>query len=71
MGKTNEEIYIGYILFVFRISQVFRETQHEIRNISLYTFRISSEFRVLLMLRKNKPQNPLTFHANANCGAKC
>ncbi len=31
---------------------------------SLYTFRISCGFRVLLMPRKNKPQNPLTFLMN-------
>ncbi len=37
---------------------------------SLYTFRISCEFRVLLMPRKNKPQNPLTFRANADPNAK-
>ncbi len=38
---------------------------------SLYTFRISREFRVLLMPRKNKPQNPLTIRTNADSGAKC
>ncbi len=38
---------------------------------SLYTFRISCEFRVLLMLLKNKPRNPLICHSNANPGAKC
>ncbi len=32
---------------------------------------ISFEFRVLLMPRKNKPQNPLTFCANSDPGAKC
>ncbi len=36
-------------------------SQNTLRNMkhSLYTFRISCEFRVLLMPRKNKPQNPL------------
>ncbi len=34
---------------------------------SLHTFHISYE----LMLRKSKPRNPLTFHANADPGAKC
>ncbi len=38
---------------------------------SLYTFRISCEFCVLLLLQKNKPQNPLTFRANADPGTKC
>ncbi len=31
----------------------------------------SWEFRVLIMPRKNKPQNHLTFCANANPGTKC
>ncbi len=43
-----------------------RNTKH-----SLYTFHISCEFRVLLMPRKNKPRNPLTFRVNAGTGAKC
>ncbi len=38
---------------------------------SLYTFRISGEFRVLLMPQKNKPRNPLSFYVNASHGAKC
>ncbi len=43
-----------------------RNTKH-----SLYIFRISCEFRVfLLLLRKNKPRNPLTFCTNADLGAK-
>ncbi len=37
---------------------------------SLYTFRISGEFRILLMLRKNKPWNPF-FCANVQPGTKC
>ncbi len=38
---------------------------------SLHSFRISCEFRVLLIPRKNKSQNPLTFRANAEFGTKC
>ncbi len=64
----------GYTLFVFCILQVFRgcfcKTHHEIRN-TIYTFRISRKFRVLLMPWENKPQNPLTFRANADSGTKC
>ncbi len=43
-----------------------RNTKH-----SLYTFQISCKFCVLLMLRKIKPQNPLTSRVNADLGAKC
>ncbi len=65
----------GYALYgqpyTFRISRMFlRNTPQNMKH-SLYTFRISCEFRVLLMPRKNKPRNPLTFRANANPGAKC
>ncbi len=35
-----------------------------------YTFHISGQFCVLLMLRKNKPRNPLSFRTNANHGVK-
>ncbi len=59
-----------YTLFVFRISRMFlwntpRNTKH-----SLHTFRISCEFHVSLMPRKNKPRNPLTFRTNADPYAK-
>ncbi len=37
---------------------------------SLYTFRISCKFRVLLMHQKNKPQKPLTFCTNTDPRAK-
>ncbi len=37
---------------------------------SLHTFRISCEFCVLLIPQKNKPQNLLSFHVNADPGAK-
>ncbi len=60
----------SYTLFVFRILRMFlqnvpRNTKH-----LLYAFRISCKFCVLLMPRKNKLQNPLTFRMNANPDAK-
>ncbi len=74
-------IGIGNLLFgrlyTFRIShfagisRMFSRNTPQNTEHSLYTFRISYEFRVLLMPRKNKLWNPLTFHANANPGAKC
>ncbi len=42
-----------------------RNTKH-----SLYTFRISCKFRVLLISRKNKAENLFSFCANANPGVK-
>ncbi len=56
----------------YRISHfesVFHKTHHEIRN-SLYTFRISCEFCVLLMPWKCKPWNLLSFCLN-DPGVKC
>ncbi len=50
-------------LYTFCISLMFSQNTPRNTKHSLYTFRISCEFRVLLMLRKNKPQNPLTFRA--------
>ncbi len=38
---------------------------------SLYNFRISREFRVLLMPQKITPRNPMTFPVNAYPRAKC
>ncbi len=43
-----------------------RNTKH-----SLYTFRISYKFCVLLTPRTNELQNLFTFHTSANTGAKC
>ncbi len=48
------------------LRNISRNTKH-----SLYTFCISCEFLVLLMLWKNKPQSPLSFRVNADPGAKC
>ncbi len=48
------------------ISRTFSWNTSQNTKHSLYTFRISCEFRVLLMLWKNKPQNHLTFPANAD-----
>ncbi len=54
------------------ISQMFSQNTPRNMKHSLYTFRrISCEFCILLMPRKNKPQNPLTFCANTNPGTKC
>ncbi len=43
-----------------------RNTKH-----SLHTVCISCEFHVILMTRRNKPLNHLSFCANTNPGAKC
>ncbi len=43
-----------------------RNTKH-----SLYLFCILCEFHILLMPRKNKPRNPLTFRMNADPNVKC
>ncbi len=49
----------GYTLFIFRILRMFsRKTPRNMKH-SLYTFRISCKFRVLLMPQKIK-QNPLS-----------
>ncbi len=46
--------------------------QDSFGHIHEYTFHISSEFRIWLMLPKNKPRNPLTLRANADpAGEKC
>ncbi len=58
-------------LYTFHISQMFLRNTRQNTKHPLYTFRISCEFRVLLMPRKNIPRNPLTFRANANPDAKC
>ncbi len=52
----------GYTLFVFcisrGISRMFSWNTPQNTKHSLYTFRISGKFRILLLPRKNKPQNP-------------
>ncbi len=64
-------------LYTFRIShfaeicECFRKTPTQNMKHTLYTFRISCEFCVLLMPWKNELWNPLTFNANADPGAKC
>ncbi len=55
-----------HIQFLITISSPFTPWSKH----SLCTFPISCEFCVLLMLRKNKPRNPLTFRTNADPGAK-
>ncbi len=65
------QLYTFHISHFEGISWVFswntpRNTKH-----SPYTFRISCEFRVLLMPQRNKPRNPVTFRTNADPGAKC
>ncbi len=52
------------------ISWIFSQNTPRNKKHSLYTSRILCEFRVLLMPRKNKAQNPLTFRTNAD-PAKC
>ncbi len=59
---------IHFSYFAFR--KYFRETPQNTKH-SLYTFRVSYEFCVLLMLQKNKPQNSFTFRTNADPGARC
>ncbi len=54
----------------FALQMFSRNTPWNMKH-SLYTIRISSEFRVLLMPRKNKPQNSSSFRTNADPGAKC
>ncbi len=64
-------LYTFHILHFTGISRMFsRNTPGNTKHL-LYTFRISCEFRVLLMPQKNKPQNPLTFCVNADPGVKC
>ncbi len=62
---TFRILYFTDILRMFS-RDIPRNTEHP-----LYTFRISCKFRVLSIPQKNKPQNPLTSHVNANPGAKC
>ncbi len=59
------QLYTFCILRVFFVKHI---TKYE--TLTIY-FRISCGFRVLLLLRKNKLRNPLTFHMNANAGTKC
>ncbi len=60
-------IYFSYFACILRM--FLRNTPQNMKH-SLYTFRILCQFRVLLMPWENKPQSPLTFHANANPGTK-
>ncbi len=74
--KKQRILKAGYTLFVSDISRMFSQNTTKcetLRNAkhSLYTFRISGEFGVLLMPQKNKQRNPLSFCANADPGAKC
>ncbi len=71
MWNVNGRLYMFCISHFASILWIF--LQNTLRNIKhlLYTFRISCKFRFLLMTRKNKPRNPLTFCANADPGAKC
>ncbi len=66
---------VGCTLFVFCFLRVFceccRETHQKIRNTHYTLFILHANFCVLLMPRKNKPRNPLTFRTNANPGMKC
>ncbi len=56
---------IHFSYFVKFLQNTPENTKH-----SIYTFHISGELRVLLMPRKNKPRNTLTFRKNADLGAK-
>ncbi len=62
---------IHFLYFAFRgyFTNVF--AKHTTKYDTLYTFRISWEFIVLLMLWKNKPRNPLSFCANADPAMEC
>ncbi len=58
-------------LYTFAFCECFsRNTPRNTKHF-LYTFRMKCKFRTLLVQRKNKPQNPLTFCVNADPGAKC
>ncbi len=73
LSDCNRGVFVRPAIHVsqFAFHECFsRNTQWNIKH-SLYTFRISCEFRVLLMPQKNKPQNHLSFRANANPGVKC
>ncbi len=61
-----------FLYFAFRgyFANVFAKHTTKYEALIIH-FRISCEFRVLLMPRKNKPRNPFTFRANVNLGAKC
>ncbi len=61
----------GYTLFVFRISRIFSRNTSQNTKQSLYTFRISCKFRVLLTPQQNKPRNPIDFCASDDPVAKC
>ncbi len=58
-------------LYTSRVSQMFSQNTPQNTKHSLYTFRISCEFRISLTSWKNKLRNPLTFCANGNPGANC
>ncbi len=64
-------LYTFQISHFAGISQMFLRNTPQNTKRSLYTFRISCEFHILLMPQKNKPQNPLTFCANADPSTKC
>ncbi len=64
-------LYTFHISYFASISQMFLQNTLWNMKHSIYTCRISCEFRVLLMSHKNKPQNPLIFRAHAKPGAKC
>ncbi len=64
-------LYTFCISHFAKISQMFLQNTPQNTKHSLYSFGISCEFCVLLMPRKNKLWNPLTFRANADPGTKC
>ncbi len=70
-GARYGQLYTSHISHLMGISGMFSWNTPQNTKHSLYTFCISGEYRVLLMMRKNKPWNLWSFLANANPGAKC
>ncbi len=77
IGKNSVSTKLLDWLYTFLISHfagilwMFSQNTPQNMEYSLYTFRISCEFRVLLIPRKNKTRNPLSCRVNADPGTKC
>ncbi len=67
----NKKVYARRLAYTFAFCECFSQNTSRNTKHSLYTFRISCEFYVLLMPRKNKLRNPLSFCVNTDPGAKC
>ncbi len=63
-------LYTFCISHITGISRMFSQNTHKIRN-TRYTLSYFMRISCFINAAKNKPQNPLTFRANADPDVKC